>query len=85
MLTKLDTNKTVFSPGLTYKYSFPIVHDKDKFSKREHSESNRNDENSMCDYLSYYSRMCFRLYGDSSRPFLDILLTLCGRSKIAED
>ena len=29
--------------------------------------------------------MCFQLYQDSSRPFLNILQTLCERSKIAED
>ena len=51
---------------------FPIAHDGDKVSNREQSEINRNDENSMCDYLSEYLRMCFRLYEDSSRPFLNI-------------
>ena len=29
--------------------------------------------------------MCFRLYEDSSRPFLNILRTFCERSKKAED
>ena len=43
---------------------FPIVHDSDKFSNREQSETNQNDENAMCDYLSEYLRMCFRLYED---------------------
>ena len=65
--------------------SFPIVHDRDKFSNREQSETNRNDENVMCDYLSEYLRKCFRLYEDSSRPFLGILRTFCERSEIAED
>ena len=49
------------------------------------SETNRNDGNAMCDYLSEYLRMCFRLYEDSSRPFLNILRTFCERSKLAED
>ena len=66
-------------------YFFPIVHDRDKFSNREQSERNWNDENAMCDYLSKYLRMCFLLYEDLSRPFLNILQTLCKRSKIAED
>ena len=64
---------------------FLVVRDRDKFSNREHSETNRNNENVMCDYLSEYLRMCFRLYKDSSRPFLNILRTLKERSKIAED
>ena len=33
---------------------FPIVHDRDKFSNREQSETNGNDENAMCDYSSEY-------------------------------
>ena len=45
---------------------FQIVHDRDTFSNREQSETNRNDDNSMCDYLSEYLRMCFRIYEDSS-------------------
>ena len=57
---------------------FPIVHDRDKFSKHKQSETNRNDENATCDYLSEYLQMCFRLYEDSSRPFLIILRTICG-------
>ena len=66
---------------------FAIVHDydRDRFSDREQSETNRNDENAMCDFLSEYLRMCFRFYEDTSRPFLNILRTLCKRSKIAED
>ena len=44
---------------------FPIVHDRDKFSNREQSETDRNDDNPMCDCLSEYLRLCFRLYGDS--------------------
>ena len=44
-------NKYV-SPGLTWMNVFPIVHDRDKFSNREQSETNRNDENAMCDYFS---------------------------------
>ena len=44
---------------------FPIAHDRDKFRNLKQSETNRNDENAMCDYLSEYLRMCFRLYGDS--------------------
>ena len=54
---------------------FPIVHDRDKFSNREQSETNRYDENAMCDHLSEYLRMCFRLYKEFSRPFLNILRT----------
>ena len=67
---------------------FPIVHDRDKFSDREQSETNQNDENAMCYYLSEYLRMCFQLYEDSSRPFLKVsehLRTLCERSKKTED
>ena len=63
---------------------FRIVHERDKFSNREQSETNRNDENATCDYLSEYLRMCFRLYEDSSRPFLNIY-GHCERSKIAVD
>ena len=40
-------------------YYFPIVDGRDEFSNREQSETNRNDENAMCDYLSDYLRMCF--------------------------
>ena len=69
----------------TWPNIFPIVHDRDKFSNREQSETNRNDVNAMCDYLSEYLRMRFRLYEDSSRAFLNILPTLCERSKIAEN
>ena len=57
----------------------------EKFSNREQSETNRNDENAMCDFLSEYLRMCCRLYEDSLRPFLDIFRTLFERSKIAVD
>ena len=63
---------------------FPIVHDRDKFSNREQSETNWNNENAMCDYLSEYLRMRFRLYDDSLRPFLNILRTLCERNKMVE-
>ena len=38
---------------------FPIVHDRAKFSHREQSKTNRNDENAMCACLSKYIRMCF--------------------------
>ena len=58
------------SPGHTWPIFFLIVHDRDKISNREQSETNRNDENAMCDHLSEYMRLCFRLYEDSSRPFL---------------
>ena len=51
---------------------FPIVHKIDKFSNREQSETDQNDENRMCDYSSEYLRVCFRLYEDSPRPFLNI-------------
>ena len=64
-------------------YFFPIVHNRDKFSNREQSETNRNDENAMCGYLSEYIRMCFRLYEDPPRLSLTILQTLCEQSKIA--
>ena len=63
----------------------PIVHDRDKFSNRKQSETNRIDENAMCDYISEYLRMSFCLYEDSSRPFLDIVQTFCERSKIIKD
>ena len=63
----------------------PIVRDRDKFNNREQSETNRKDENSMCDYSSEYLRMCFRLDEESSRPYLDILRTLCERSKNADE
>ena len=33
-------------------YLFPIVHDRDKFNNHEQSETNRNDDNAMCDYIS---------------------------------
>ena len=57
----------------------PILHDRDKFSNCEQYETFRNDENGMCDYLSEYLRMCFRLYEDYifvtiiSEHFTDIL------------
>ena len=73
------------SPGPTWPNIFPIVHDRDKFSNREQSETNRNDENAMCDFLSQYLRMCFRLYEDSSRLFVNILWLPCEQSKITED
>ena len=38
---------------------FSIVYDQGKFSNREQSETNRNDENAMCEYFSEYLRMCF--------------------------
>ena len=40
-------------------YFFLIIYDRDRFTNREQSETNRNDENAMCDYLSEYLRMCF--------------------------
>ena len=63
------------SLGPTWPNIFPIVHVSDKFSNREQYETDRNDENAMCDYLSEYLRMCFRLYEDSARPFLNFLRT----------
>ena len=33
---------------------FLIIQDRDKISNREQSETNRNDENAMCEYLSEY-------------------------------
>ena len=45
-------------------YLFPIVHDRDKFNNHEQSETNRNDDNAMCDYISECLRMYFRLYED---------------------
>ena len=65
--------------------SFPIVHDRAKFSSRKQSETNRNDKNAVCDYVSEYLRMCFRLYEDSLRPFVNILQTFCERSNIVDD
>ena len=47
------------------------------FSDREQSKTNRNDENATYDYLSEYLQMCFQIYEDSSRLFLNILQTLC--------
>ena len=38
---------------------FPIVHERDRFNNREQSETNRNDENAMCYYLSEYLRKCY--------------------------
>ena len=35
--------------GPLAEYFPPIVHDRDKFSNREQSETNRNDENAMCE------------------------------------
>ena len=37
---------------------FPIVDDRDEFSNREQSETNRNDENAMCYSFTEYLRMC---------------------------
>ena len=62
-----------------------MVHDRDICSNREHSETNRNDVNATCDYLFEYLRMYFRLYEDLSRPFRNILQTLCERIRIVED
>ena len=62
-----------FSTGPTWPNIFPIVHDRDRFSNREQSGTNRSDENAMCDE---YLRMCFRINEDSSRPFVNILRTL---------
>ena len=56
---------------------------RDKFSNREQSETNWNDENAMYDYLSEYLPKWFRLYEDSSGPFLNTLRTHCERSKIS--
>ena len=56
---------------------FSIVHERVYFNNREQSKTNQNDENAMCDYLSEYLRICFQLYEDSPRPFLNILRTLC--------
>ena len=59
-------------PSLTWPNFFPIVHDRDKIINREQSETNQNDENAMCVYVSEYLRVCFRLYEDWLRPFLNI-------------
>ena len=72
------------SPAPICPNSFPIVLDRDKFNNCEQSETNRNDENAMCDYLSKYLRMCFGFYEDTSRSFRNILRTLWERSKIAQ-
>ena len=66
-------------------YIFRLFTIRDKFGYRKQSETNRNDENALCDYSSEYLRVCFRLYEDSSRPSLNILQTFCERSNIAED
>ena len=55
----------VTSRKINTRLARPIGHDRDKFSNRKQSETNRNDENATCDYLSEYLRMCFRLYEDS--------------------
>ena len=47
------------SPGPTWPIFFSIVHERDKFSNRKQSETNRNDGNAMCDYLSESLRICF--------------------------
>ena len=60
---------------------FPIVHDRDKFSNCKQSETNRSDENAMCDYFSEYLQMCIRLHDNSSRPFPYVLWTFCERSR----
>ena len=65
--------------------NFPIVHDRDKFSNREQSETNRNDENAICDYISEYLRTCLRLHDDSSRQCLNVLRTFCERCKKVEN
>ena len=80
---QLSTVRTqTLSPDPIWPNIFPIVHDRDKISNREQSKTNRNTESANCDYLSEFLRICFRLYKDSSRPFLNILRTLCERSKI---
>ena len=72
-----------FSPGPTWPNIFSDFHDRDQISNREQYKTNRNAENAMYDYSSEYLRICFQLYEDSSRPSLNILRTLCERSKKA--
>ena len=69
---KLDETIITKAPVPLGRIVYPIVHDVDKCSNSEQSETNRNDENAMSDNLSEYLRMWFRLYEDLSRPFLDI-------------
>ena len=61
--TVTDTCKGPFQLGRIF---FQIVYDREKFSNREQSETNQNNENAMWDCLSEYLPMCFRLYPDSS-------------------
>ena len=62
-------------PRSTWPNIFPIVNDTDKFSNHEQSETNWNDGNALCDFLSELLRMFYRLFEDSSRPFLNTLRT----------
>ena len=71
----------ILSPCPTWPNIFTIVQDRNKFSNREQSETNRNDGYAMCDYSSEYLRMCFRLYEDSPRPFLNIVRTLVNEAR----
>ena len=48
----VDREVSVLSRGSTWPICPPIVNDRDKFSNRKQSETNRNDEIAMCDYLS---------------------------------
>ena len=51
--------------ALMFKAPVSLGRRAETFSNREQSETNRNDENAMFDYLAEYLRMCFRLYVDS--------------------
>ena len=73
--------RSSLSPCPTWPNIFRIDHEILQFSDREQSETNRNDENAMGDYLSEYLRMCFRLHVDLPWPFLNILWTLCKKKR----
>ena len=77
-----EAQRLTSSRGPTWPNIFPIVHDRDKFSNLKPIGMTKK---ATCYYLSEYLRMCFRLYEHSSRPFLNILQTLCERSNIVED
>ena len=66
-------------PGPTWSKKIWSLMIRVKFSDRGQTETDRNDENAMCDYFSEFFRMHFRLglYKGSSRSFLNILRTKC--------
>ena len=85
MITADMTCISTKAPVPLCRICFPNVHDIHESCNREQSETNRNDGNEMCDYLSECLQMCFRLFEYSSGPFLNILRTLCEQIKTNED